>query len=195
MKSKFILSSLVLSTIASAQAFAADADKSNETRPTAAASTEILWKLSEPDTSRTAFGLSHGSNLRGFFYLDLQNVPASARGAEKDYHTTAYAVGLTFRDRPFGSEVPPQDSPVLRAYSDVLLRYSEASASLGRDGFWTIAVQPGLNFGGAAVSMNLGFEYSLNLIGSKSSAKQVEFLAAGVSSQSLRPAVTLNYRL
>ncbi|NBX16778.1 MAG: hypothetical protein EBR09_05375 [Proteobacteria bacterium] len=190
-----LLSAAALTVFASPQAFAAETGKSAEKTANDETATEFLWKLSEPDTGRMAFGLSYGGSFRAFAYLDLQDVPASARGAEKQFHVPAYALGITARNRPVGNEMPTPDSANLRAYSDILVRYSEASAALGRDGFWTVALQPGLNMASGGVSVNLGIEYSLNLIESKTAARQAAFKAAGVTSQSVRPVLTFNYRL
>jgi hypothetical protein len=189
------LSTFALSIIASIHARAAETGKAKENSAVDPTAAEFLWKISEPDTGRMAFGLSYGGSFRAFAYLDLQDVPASARGAEKQFHVPAYAFGLTARNRPIGNEVPALDSASLRAYSDVFVRYSEASAALGRDGFWTFALQPGVNMASGGVSVNLGIEYSLNLIESKSANKQAELQAAGVAGHSVRPALTFNYRL
>lgn len=194
MKSLFLVSTLAL--VASTQAFGAETAKAKESLEKSSNSTEILWKLSEPDTMHTAIGLSYGSQLRGFVYLDLQNVPATSERKEKLFHVPGYALGFTIRDRAFGGDTANSDSAKLRTYSDVFVRYSEASKLLGRDGYWTLGIQPGLNLGGAeGVSVNLGFEYSVNLIDSKTAEQQSQLKASGVVSHTVRPAITFNFPL
>lgn len=159
-------------------------------------SVELAWKLSEPDTARTSFGLSYGGHFRGFVYLDLQNVPASENSEEKLFDVPGYTLGFTVRDTAAAVGTAASGQFKFRTYSDVFVRYSEASQSLGRDGFWTLGIQPGLNLGASdGVTLNLGFEYNVNLIDSMTSKQQMQLKSAGVVGQTVRPAITFNVPL
>lgn len=159
-------------------------------------SVELSWKLSEPDTTRTSFGFSYGGNFRGFVYFDLQNVLATESSKEKLFYVPGYTLGFTVRDSAAVVGTATSGQLEFRTYSDVFVRYSEASQSLGRDGYWTLGIQPGLNLGASdGVTLNLGFEYNVNLIDSMTAKQQMQLKSAGVVGQTVRPAITFNVPL